>query len=482
MRSTNSNCTIARALFPPLLLLWLLCMLIVTCLEAGDLQRQSIPVYSGFLEDQLQYAKARFEKSNIEIQEKQAADVFLLLEAPNLEPRYAIPLFMKKESLQPRAFNMILNQSGIVVRSNGLLEDAYAQTTSGLRIHEGYLSYVNNGELLAVFPATDAISYHFFTFRKGSYYLESYQPGEDRYITRNRETGVILPSNTDMTLLAGIENRTMNFDMTRLTETTILRGAWLIDSSGLRRWYILAGLGWSPLTEAMKCLWPVYLFSAFIFGFGGIIATQFLNHRISSPMQRLGSSLISDPLVVTEDAFDYRYQVSDLRRIIAGHLLSHQMQAAKLNTLNMNAEAAVSIGSLTESVLGNLLPILIDRGITLEKYFPIDYSVRCIEEDVRLVIRELIRDSLISAQDGTIYRLQSYANDGFIVLVLDTVCKHHIHEAVLHDIWTSVYHIPENSAKPGAKLREAVNTIPGAFCAVQRTRKGIRWLVGLPKV
>ena len=488
-KSASSRIPINRSLVKLFLFLWLVFSLTVTCLEAGDLQRQALTVYTRFLEDELRTAQERFSAEGDGLTEGQITADYLLTEVPMLEPGFSLPFLMNQAALQPRSFGMVLDQTGVVQRTGSSINDDYRQDIYCLWIHEGYLSYLVSGEKMVLFsPSTDAISFHFSCFRKGSYCLEGYHRTES---DRNDPVGsefspadLITPNaRTNPALLAGIEDRTLNFEMTSLMETNLLRGAWLCDSTGTPRWYLLAGLGWCPLVEAMRSLWITYLLSLLLFALVGLLGARSLHRKLSLPMGSLGNAINGNPITASEESFDYRYSLTELREISAGHQFNLQIQEAKLARAEAKElpEPTTSLAALAEGALDNLHALLIDRGVKVETESAEDYPVLCKEEAGRAAIREMVRDSLMTTQSGTTCRLRCRSYGGFAILELDTICKHSFPESILHDIWTSVYRIPDDTDQPGAKFKSAVEAIPGAFCSVQTTSRGILWQLGFPK-
>ena len=127
-----------------------------------------------------------------------------------------------------------------------------------------------------------------------------------------------------------------------------------------------------------------------------------------------------------------------------------------------------------------MLPILQDRRLRLAHETAADGLIPAtpaVLEDIALALfREILP---YTEQDGTL-TLRTREQAGFLLTEAEVPCKQ-LKDEAFRLLWDGVYRGPRDMDAPGAKLRKAIFTLPGAFASLRKTKDSLILTLGLPK-
>ena len=479
--------------------LWLISMTALTCCLAGDLAHQGSQVCT----DVLEQALAGWDTSGVA--NTSATDqIRLSLSAVSILPKSFLPLLSKGEMTVHKA-SLTLNELGIIVASDGFETGSASGLHTGLTITEGKLSYIANSALIEGSEPTDlygGLTPHlkkyagrppqvFLTFRNSPLRKGSFPSAEfsDSFISDaqgafDANKPVTPGDHTDLRLLDGIETGEYRFDSNGILQSSRLRGAWLRNEAGEPRCFVIGAYGWNPLGTAVKLLGIVYLVSLIFFLLTGTLLCLTLRRTVTRPLTRLGQNLSSDPLVVSEKEFDYTYHYRELQNVSAPYLMRRQMQTAQFVLADAPAMdgPGANLVKTYEEAIERLMPILVDRGQDLKREFTSDGLIRSTEDQLLNALLSLIREAVPYLDQGRAAFLRTLEKSGFLLAEIEVRTKRHLSSHEYDLLWEGIFRTPADGNAPGAKLRRDVGDLPGSFCHVRKTKKGLVITVGLPKL
>lgn len=480
--------TLAGKLALAMLGLWLLAMLLLTVSFAADLRRQGEGVCTSALAASL--TNARTEWAN-------GAEKLPALNAV-FTPVSGLPLSLQTEVRLWKG-SLTVNPVGIAVHSEGFAIGSAAEPNTGLTVKSGRLSFIMSPGFQTGWGAVEPYgertptSYHYkgvatngkLTFEdapqwRGSFPSAEFDGDFPEEGGRYSATAAVNPGNqTSAALLDGIDSGEYRFGSGSLLVSTYLRGAWLPDRDGAGRSFVIVAYGWSPLRTAVKMLPCIYLSSLALFLLTGMLIFLTFRRTLLTPLLRLGQTLKAAPMEVTDKEFDFTFRYQEIQDVTAFYLLRRQMQAAQ-NRPAPTGEGEVSVPAVLDRVGNKVFPILLDRSLKLHRKELTDGRVPATEEKAEKLLLALFHEAFsYAAPDQTLYFTLSRQH-GFVLAELSFTARHRISDAELSLLWNGVYRQPANLDAPGAKLRTAIASLPGSFCAVRKTKKGIVLTAGLP--
>ncbi len=486
--------------------LWLLLSLALTLALAGDLQHQGTAYYTPALEK----LAAEYGAGSIpwDVGDDQAA----LTVPPEMKfvPSMDFPL-LRKQEMRSWTAGMILDEKTAVVMNEGFDLGTIPAGESGLAVVNDKLAlspeepYRNIAE-----PGDVTYKLFYLTFRTASgkdgsfpllagsysarpdltYYASAPERIHDYTLEGVRDPALFSPAMdpsamlTDPLLLDGIDAGTLVFESRGLFSSSVLRGCWLRNEEGLAEGFFLGACGWSPLKTAVKALIPVYVLFFLLCQLLGIPLWLSFRKTLLRPLRDLDAALRADPMAVTEAEYDFRTPYEELRGPLAGHLLRRQMQQAEIVRLlaRQRTEDAplTALRPMLRYCEEKMLPILRDRRLRLSHETAADGLVPAtpaLLEDLGLALfREIVP---YTEQDGTL-TLRTREQAGFLLTEVEVPCKL-LKDEAFRLLWDGIYRGPRDMDAPGAKLRKAIFTLPGAFASLRKTKRSLILTLGLPK-
>ncbi len=493
--------TLAGKLAAALGCLWLVSMALLTWTLAGDLRGQAERALTPLLEARLQALQESFDPAAGKPEE-----TLLILPEPDFRPARTLPL-LRERTLKVWSGSLTLNERGIASASSGFdtgsivpLGSVGVTPKTGITVTEGKLAFRVSSALLegtepsefyggfapaykryGGAPSSGFLTFRLSPLRKGSFpsaELSGSWPEERVY----DPTKPPVPGNqTPPELLEGIDRGELRFDSRRLLQGTVLRGAWLRDEEGNPLCFVLAAYGWDPIPAAASMLPGVYLASLLLFLLLGSLLWLTLRRTLVRPLRALGAAVEADPLAVSPREFDFRSPYTEVQDVLASYLLRRQMTAAK-HRLPAAGTPGPRLTEALEQAEGKLLPILRDRGQTLERQYDADGPVLAAPAPLAEALLVLFREAITYAEQNRTMGLRTLAKEGFLLLEIRVHTRRwaKAREAELNLLWEGIYRSPRDTDAPGAKLRRALEELPGSFAAVRRMAHGLTLTLGLP--
>ncbi len=476
-------------------ILWLLSMGLATCFCAKDLGRQA--ARAG--EDAL---KAFFSDA------ASGAAEFL----PEVLFRPADSVLLRKTGeFRLTKAALLLDEQGIVIGSNGfrmpdpasvdtvkelvskraqpvytILGDFTGQDPSipaemGLAVWEGKLS------LLAVQASTDKwqptrFSLAFRDAPKWGVSFPSHEIDGD-YPDKKKKYNIGLPvpgerHEPSLELLDGIDSGTLHFDSDGVLQGSRLRGAWLRDEEGQPVCFLLAAYGWSPLSMAFRLLSGVYIVSLVLFLLLGFLLWLGLGRSLVRPLKAWDAALGDTLREVSPTEFDYAFRYRELRDLAGSWLLRRQMLSAAPVAPQETGRA--DLNEAMESARRKLLPRIAAHRLDPAADYRAEGVVAVSPEALEEALLALIREALPFGEQDETLTLRTEEKEGFLLAEAEVRTKK-LRSGAYASLWEGVYRLPAHGDAPGAKLRRASAALPGSFCAVRRTKKGLALTLGLPR-
>lgn len=517
MKERSISGTLGRRAAVLMLCLWLLVSAVLTFLLAGDLLRQGAAVGEEAVSVALAEVQTAWEEGRV----SGSAEALPRLSVPSFTPDLGFPLLRARETVFFPG-GMTLDGEGAIAAVEGLDIGNLASVSKdgagtipvgiGLSVRENRLC-VLPGPDYSITVSSDSFRGEltfFLTFQKdparrgsfplsaGSAYTEeekgvyeagkpvrpgTYEPG-----TRVDGGAIFAPGAenyglTSPALLDAIESGEVRFDSRRLLHASLLRGCWLRDVSGTGRAFVLAALGWSPLMEAAIALTWVYLLLFVLFQLAGAALWLGLRGSLVRPLRALDAALREAPSAVTELEYDIRTPYGELRGLLAGFLLRRQMLSAQTFALLAGQKG----GSAGEAELlpvlrrceEKQLPILRDRGLRLSHDLKSDGKVPATAAALEDILLAFFRELVPYGELNGPLALRTLEKPGFLMLEGEVQAKRLSPEG-FQLLWDGIYRGPKDMDAPGAKLRKALNALPGAFAALRKTKAGLILSLGLP--
>ncbi|MBR4703407.1 MAG: MerR family transcriptional regulator [Oscillospiraceae bacterium] len=486
--------------------LWLLMMLALTLALAGDLGHQGTAYYTPALE------KLAAEYGAGSIPWDAGNDQAALTLPPELPfvPDAAFPLQLERE-MRSWSAGMILDEKTAIVWNEGFDLGTIPAGASGLAAVNDKLALSPEEPYRhAGVPSELTYKLFYLTFRtapgrRGSFPLlagsYSARPdltfragvtvrAHDYTLEGVRDPALFSPAMdpsamlTDPLLLDGIDAGTLVFESRGLFYSSVLRGCWLRNEEGLAEGFFLGAYGWSPLLTALRALIPVYVLFFLLCQLLGILLWLSFRKTLLRPLRALDAALRADPMAVTEAEYDFRTPYEELRGPLAGHLLRRQMQQAEIVRLLARQRTGdaplTALLPMLRRCEEKMLPILRDRRLRLTHETAADGLIPVVPavlEDIGLALfREILP---YTEQDGTL-TLRTREQAGFLLTEAEVPCKQ-LKDEAFQLLWDGIYRGPRDMDAPGAKLRKAIFTLPGAFAALRKTKRSLILTLGLPK-
>ena len=303
--------------------------------------------------------------------------------------------------------------------------------------------------------------------------------GEANRIFVDRGNQKVARRETPTELLAGIESGEFSFDSAMLRKTTVLRGRWLRDAEGKPATFVLAAYAWNPFAAAVKSLLPFGLELLVFFLLLGVLLWLALRRSLLRPMKALNKALAASPVEVSAGEFDYSLRYRELQSLTSGYLLRRQMLSAAPESPPETGRA--DLNEAMESAHRKLLPLILDRN--LDSVLELAESGKAAADPEKLTdaLLALIREVLPYGNSHARLYLRTGEKEGFLLAEAEVGIKWQLRSGALASLWEGVYRLPGSGDAPGAKLRRASAALPGSFCAVRRTKKGLVLTLGMPR-
>lgn len=481
--------TLAGKLTLVMLGLWLLTMLLLTLCLAADLHRQGEDNCIAALNASISDARTNWASGAKELSVSDAA----------FTPVSGLPL-SNKTVVQLWKGCLTVNHVGIAVHSEGFAIGSASAPNTGLTVKDGRLSFIMSPGLqngwgpVSPYGERTPTSYHYkgvvsngkLTFAdapqwRGSFPSAEFPGSFSEENVRFSAAAALTPGNqTPTSLLDGIDSGEYHFGSSSLLVSSYLCGTWLPDRDGAGRSFFLVAYGWSPLRTAIKNLAYLYLITLILFLLAGMLLFQTFCRTLLVPLLRLGQALKAEPLEVTDKEYDFSFRYREIQDVTAAYLLRRQIQAAQGCPVQP-PENEISLPGILDRLEVKLYPYLIDRSLKLQRKDLTGGRICAPKEPTEELFLALFHEALpYAAQTQTIY-LSLFEQSDFILAELSFQNKHRISHQSLSALWDGIYRQPVDENAPGARLRSAVTALPGSFCAVRKTKKGIILTVGLSK-
>lgn len=469
-----------------LLCCWLLCMTLLTLLLAEDVRRQAARVCTETLEEALEELRARDLPESAE-----AGELAFSLPEVHFTPAVSLPLLRARE-LTVFKGSLSMNSRGVVMNAEGIDTGDAAPGTLGLRISEGKLAFksasdVKNaaGGLTALSRLSFLVTFREDPLRGGSFPSAEYSGGRfdesPRLVPPAEQT--VPAQYTAPELMDGIAEGSLRFDSASLRQSAVLRGVWLTDASGQKRFFVLAACGWSPLQEAVRLLPPLYLLSLPFFLLPGLLLCLHFRRTLTKPLRELAADLERETLPVSDREYDYRMEYAELRALLSAWLLRRQLlEAETRRSGGPPPEVCPVLLAGLRRAEDSLQPILCDRGQRIVRSLQADGRVAASREDLENALLAFFRETFPYLEDNGEMRLATASCGGWLLVELRIRVKHRLDREQFRALWDGVYREPRDGDAPGAKLRRAISEIPGAFTAVRSAGHGLALTLGLPRL
>ena len=484
MKQRSIISSLAKRTVAGMLCLWLLSMAVLTLVLAGSIQARTTAFYTSELEQALAGLQEGFRAEPVS-----AAELDFSLPQRDFYPVNGFPL-LRIRAVSLRRGTLSMNVRGAINRSEGFDLTGAVIGNVGLLITEGRLGVSNMSDTVSQLGMKVASSQlgFFLTFlddpvRSGSFPSAEYSgnyAGEPA-----QASSPMTPTNfTAAEILDGMDSGELHFDSARLRQSAVLRGRWLTDGAGEKRCFVVAAYGWSPLLEAVYQLAHVYILAFAVFQLVGLAVWLGLRRSIVRPLKSLERAMGAEPLSVSKSEYDYRMPYGELRGPIAAYLLRRQMMqavAAVSSIPNRPAEECPLLLTELQSAEGKLLPILMDRGLKINRELKADGRINASRDQAEDILLALFRETVDYALQGEKMTIRTLERAGFLLAEIEVRSKLHVSDLPYERLWDGVYRSPADGDAPGAKLRKAMWRLPGSFATVRKTKRGLALTLGLPK-
>ena len=464
-----------------LLILWAVAVFTALCLLAGYVREQTLPVVTETLEAWLaglpEDGSAALSLPEIELTpdyESRLSNGWLGVggatyvyypSSGSFPPVARMPLLVVQRAV------LTVDRSGTVRKNDGFYIIKYQPYFTALTVNKNTLSGISMEAGLLPVPLT----FHSFSLRSGSFPMweASRELSSDKAFVQAAQL-----RQTPLKLLDGIESGEYRFDSRYLWQTAVLRGRWLRNEAGEPVTFVMAAYGWSPLSAAAKAIRPFALGLLAFFLLLGALVWLGLRRSLIRPLKRLGAALAEAPLAAAPAEFDYSFCWRELRDVTAAYLLRHQMQEA---SSVQTPEGAADLTEAMETARRKLLPLLLDRGLQPKADYRAQGTAAAPPEKLKEALLALLREALPYGDQGSDLSLRTMEKEGFLLAEAEVESRKRLLRAGAYAaLWEGVYRLPAHGDAPGARLRRASAAIPGSFCAVRKTRRGLVLTLGLP--
>ena len=478
-----------------LLCLWLLAMVLLTVALAGDLQRQAQPILTLTLERELAAAGEDYPLLGDAMTKAEALDGYFSPEALTFTPEVTLPL-LRPAVVSPKRAWILLDKKGILRDMRGLKSWDLAVGNTGFTLwEEKYWAYYWNPDLFrSLNRSFDSITGRamdgtLVTFKGRSRLFSAAFPiqGPEKFDPAEGVNPAAPPSQemasrTSEKLLDGLEEGRYRFGANRLHITTLLRGRWLRDASGQKRWFLMAAWDWDPLSVAAGMLVYIYPLTLAIFLLAWALLCLTLRRSLTRPLRELARAVEGSPLSVTEREFDYRFHYGEIQDLLSEELLRRQMLEAGPPAGDIPPKACPVLLTALQRSEDKLLPILMDRGQRLRRELTADGRIPAAYDQLEDCLLALFREALAYAEQNCRMVLRTQEKSGFLLAEVRVKSRRGHKEKEFSALWNGIYRRPLDGDAPGAKLRKAASALPGAFAAVRRTKDGLAFTLGLPRI
>ena len=463
-----------------LLCAWLAAMAAATSLLAGYIREQTVPRFAAELEETLDSLTGSKLDDAFRLPEPEyTVDTELKLDYLWLgfsiqyiasEPSGSFPN-VKKATVRPAGAWLTLNSEGQLLSVNGFEKNSAFYLRTGLTVHDGFLSMI-------------AIDEGFSRYLN----LQGYGTSTGAFPARGEANRILVDRGnqeravrreTPPELLEGIESGEFSFDSAMLRKTTVLRGRWLRDEQGKPVTFLLAAYAWSPFAAAVKALLPFGLELLVFFLLLGALLWLALRRSLLQPMKALNKALATSPVEVSAGEFDFALRYRELQSLTSGYLLRRQMLSAAPEAPQETGRA--DLNEAMETARRKLLPLILDRNLDPVLELGEGGAVSADPAKLEDALLALIREVLPYGNSHSRLLLRTGEKEGFLLAEAEVGTKWQLRSGAFASLWEGVYRLPGSGDAPGAKLRRASAALPGSFCAVRRTKKGLALSLGLPK-
>ena len=462
-----------------LLCAWLAAMAAVTSLLAGYIREQTVPLFAGKLEETLAGLTGtelpdafRLPEPEYTLDTELKFDYLWLgfsIQYIASEPSGSFPE-VKTATVRPAGAWLTLNSDGQLLSLNGFEKNSAFYLRTGLTVHDGFLSLIAMDEGFSRYLNLQGYGTSTGAFpARGEANRILVDRGNQETVSR-RETPPELP--------AGIESGEFSFDSSMLRKTTVLRGRWLRDGEGQPATFVLAAYVWNPFAAAVKALLPFGARLLVFFLLLGALLWLALRRSLLRPMKALVKALASSPVEVSAGEFDYALRYRELQSLTSGYLLRRQMLSAAPEAPQETGRA--DLNEAMETARRQLLPLILDRN--LDSALELGESGKAAADPEKLTdaLLALIREALPYGNGHSRLLLRTGEKEGFLLAEAEVGAKWQLRSGAYASLWEGIYRLPGSGDAPGAKLRRASAALPGSFCAVRRTKKGLVLTLGLP--
>ena len=462
-----------------LLCAWLAAMAAVTSLLAGYIREQTVPLFAGKLEETLAGLTGtelpdafRLPEPEYTLDTELKFDYLWLgfsIQYIASEPSGSFPE-VKKATVRPAGAWLTLNSDGQLLSLNGFEKNSAFYLRTGLTVHDGFLSLIAMDEGFSRYLNLQGYGTSTGAFpARGEANRILVDRGNQETVSR-RETPPELP--------AGIESGEFSFDSSMLRKTAVLRGRWLRDGEGQPATFVLAAYVWNPFAAAVKALLPFGARLLVFFLLLGALLWLALRRSLLRPMKALVKALAASPVEVSPGEFDYALRYRELQSLTSGYLLRRQMLSAAPEAPPETGRA--DLNEAMETARRKLLPLILDRN--LDSALELGESRKAAADPEKLTdaLLALIREALPYGNGHSRLLLRTGEKEGFLLAEAEVGAKWQLRSGAYASLWEGIYRLPGSGDAPGAKLRRASAALPGSFCAVRRTKKGLVLTLGLP--
>ncbi|MBR4693024.1 MAG: MerR family transcriptional regulator [Oscillospiraceae bacterium] len=317
--------------------------------------------------------------------------------------------------------------------------------------------------------------------RAGTYQTElvpyragTYDPGEK--IEPGLFTPVFDEVAPSLELLNGLDSGEYRFDTDGVFLGSRLRGAWLRDGEGKPVRFLLAAYGWNPLAMALRLLPGVYAVSLAVFLLSGFFLWLALCRSLVLPLKAWDAALGAALLPVSPEEFDYACRYRELQDLAARYLLRRQMLEA---VPPLQSSEGSDLLAAMDAARRKLTPAIDARSLEPAADYRTDGRIAAAPEALADALLALIREALPYGEQDQKLTLRTLEKEGFLLAEAEVRTKV-LRTGSYAALWEGVYRLPGSGDAPGAKLRRASAAIPGSFCAVRKTKRGLCLTLGLP--
>ncbi len=463
-----------------LLCAWLAAMAANISLLAGYIREQTVPLFAEKLEETLAgLTGTKLPDAFLLPEPEYTLDTELKLDYLWLgfsiqyiasEPSGSFPN-VKKATVRPAGAWLTLNSDGQLLSVNGFEKNSAFYLRTGLTVHDGFLSMI-------------AIDEGFSRYLN----LQGYGTSTGAFPARGEANRILVDRGnqeravrreTPPELLEGIESGEFSFDSAMLRKTTVLRGRWLRDAEGKPATFVLAAYAWNPFAAAVRALLPFGARLLVFFLLLGALLWLALRRSLLQPMKALNKALATSPVEVSAGEFDFALRYRELQSLTSGYLLRRQMLSAAPEA-PPEADRA-DLNEAMEAARRKLLPLILDRNLNPVLELAKSGKAAADPEKLTDALLALIREVLPYGNGHARLLLRTGEKEGFLLAEAEVGTKWQLRSGAFASLWEGVYRLPGSGDAPGAKLRRASAALPGSFCAVRRTKKGLALTLGLPK-